>query len=42
MVHIHLCWEEAAMRTVTTAMLVVTLLFAAGYGQQKNSPEEMG
>ena len=30
------------MKTVTTAMLVVTLLIAVGAGQQENSPKEKG
>ncbi len=37
---IHLFWEDIDMKTVTTALLVITLLLVAGYGQQAHSSEE--
>jgi CubicO group peptidase (beta-lactamase class C family) len=40
--HIHRCWEEVEMKTVTTAIVVVTLLTAVAYGQQETSSEEKG
>jgi CubicO group peptidase (beta-lactamase class C family) len=40
--HIHLFLEEVEMKTVTTAMLAVTLLIGVGWGNQANSSGEKG